>query len=240
MTQHYPNRKPRSWHGEFKLPSGSPVIKDASEEKPLESPSTRLAENIDSDVIQQSELDQMYDTKQDRLYNENDFDRFYEYVMKNSLQTPEEREEGRNCRKSHYTHGLYMAARQAIYGRLQAAKKLAALEAQKRRGGVPLIWRWNIGHYGGYYVSVPAENLEEFKSRLPKGTFPKNVEKEPAADTSPRMYLDTVAEAFDKLYPKSKGVKYRVFFGDRSKGTRFLSDSMMLQYESAEQPDSYD
>ncbi|MFI5450404.1 MAG: hypothetical protein ACHQ03_11645 [Candidatus Bathyarchaeia archaeon] len=236
--QHYPNRKPRSSHFDLRVPSApSTVISgdDENEIREVEKPkkietadsSRRLSENMDSYEVQQLNLD--------RLFNSGDFDGLYEYAMKHSLQTPEEREEGNKYKQSGYMQGLYSEARQAVYRRIKAEQKLEALEAQKRRGGVPLIWRWSIGHYGGFYLTVPAENLAEFKARFPKGTFPKKIEQEPVEGIDER-----VTEAFDKLYKKSKGIRYRMYFGDRTKGEKILSDSGILQNESAQQPESYD
>ena len=101
----------------------------------------------------------------------------------------------------------------------------------------PLIWRWSIGHYGGYYVDVPAENFGAFKAMFQRGTFPRKAEEESVAE---RVGDSATEIRFDKTFPKSRGRYYAIYFADRSKGEQILEHSNVMQTSSAEKPDLSD
>jgi hypothetical protein len=82
------------------------------------------------------------------------------------------------------------------------------------------IYRVSHGHYGGYYVEVPAEHFREFKEDFPKGTFPRKVRVNKISSRT-----DFGAAHFNKTFPKSKGTSITAFFSNRSKGAEHLVPS---------------
>ena len=114
-----------------------------------------------------------------------------------------------------------------VGGRIPHAKEL--------RSGTrtPLIWRWDIGHYGGFLVDVPAENFTAFKALFPKGVFPRNVQQKNIVETQ----TDEGTIRFNRLFPGSRGRYYYIHFADGTKGERFLSQSNILHQMAVDQPD---
>ncbi len=82
------------------------------------------------------------------------------------------------------------------------------------------IWRSSIGHYGGMFVEVPAENIQTFKSAFPKKELPREIKMK-----SVRQQLtQSGAERFEKRFPKSGATYYSMYFSDRSKGLKRFED----------------
>lgn len=97
-------------------------------------------------------------------------------------------------------------------------RQLTRITSVEPRNVKALIWKTDIGHYGGLFVDVAAENFEAFKKAFPSREFPRNVKKHNVAED-----LTVHGEAqFHARFPKSHGIYYTVFFADRSKGLRRL------------------
>ena len=126
-----------------------------------------------------------------------------------------------------------------LFSAMQSGEENArvGLKVAVPKTSTTLIWRWSIGHYGGYFVDVPAENFEAFKGMFQKGTFPRNAEEKSAAES----VGDSATEIrFDKTFPNSRGRYYTVYFADRSKGEQILEHSNVMHTSSAEKPDLTD
>ena len=125
-----------------------------------------------------------------------------------------------------------------LFSAMQSGEENArvGLKVAVPKTSTPLIWRWSIGHYGGYYVDVPAENFEAFKSIFQGGTFPRNVREKSVAETMG----DPAVIRFDQAFPNSRGKYYTAYFADRSKGEQILDHSNVMQTSSAEKPDLSD
>lgn len=80
----------------------------------------------------------------------------------------------------------------------------------------PIIYRLTIGHYGGYFIEVPEEHFEEFKSHFLPREFPMKVET-----IDVRKESLGAEERFRQRFPNSNKVK-QVYFADRSVGTKRL------------------
>jgi hypothetical protein len=89
----------------------------------------------------------------------------------------------------------------------------------------PLIFKTSIGHYGGMYVYMPEEKLDEFKAMFPKGLFPKNIEVKNVAESWTSYGVD----AWHKRFPDSDRVAV-VHFANASKGQKFLEDKITVPY----------
>lgn len=102
-----------------------------------------------------------------------------------------------------------------------APAKQAAVSANSS----PLFYQATIGHYGGVYVYLPADRLDEFKAMLPKGMFPRNVEvKEVSKSWTPQGVAH-----WQSKYPNSDKVAI-VYFANASKGEKYLEDNIKLPF----------
>lgn len=84
-----------------------------------------------------------------------------------------------------------------------------------------IIYKTSIGHYGGTYIYLPEDKLEEFKAMFPKGTFPRNIEIKDIQS----LWTEYGVKYFHEKFPNSNRVAI-VHFADQSKGQKFLEDNI--------------
>ena len=92
-----------------------------------------------------------------------------------------------------------------------------------------LVYRKTIGHYGGYYMDVPSEHYQEFKSHFPKREWPKgaNIQKKDIREDF-NIYGET---NYRKRFPKSNYL-YQIYFANNTKADQRL-DFFKIQVKSA-------
>jgi len=106
-----------------------------------------------------------------------------------------------------------------------AKAECSAMDENASLDARPLIFETSIGHYGGLYVYMPEEKLDEFKAMFPKGLFPKNVEVKSVSE----HWTSYGIEAWHKRFPDSDRVAV-VHFANASKGQKFLEDNITVPY----------
>lgn len=84
-----------------------------------------------------------------------------------------------------------------------------------------MIWRKDIGHYGGLYVDIPKEHFADFKRNFPTNQFPRKAKLSKIDKTNPSL-----ASEWKKKYPNSNGEYYELFFAERSKGLKHLDQQL--------------
>lgn len=100
----------------------------------------------------------------------------------------------------------------------------------KSAGWKEKIWRSSIGHYGGMFVLVPSEHIEEFKALFPSREMPRTIIIKQVS----QVLTEFGANRFKAKFPRSHGVYYEMFFADRSKGLErfenlFPHDSCVIE-----------
>jgi len=78
----------------------------------------------------------------------------------------------------------------------------------------PIVYRTQIGHYGGLYVEVPEEHFEEFKSYWPSREFPREVR---TIDVRDENFTFEGEQHFRQRFPNSNRIK-QVYFANGTKG----------------------